>query len=380
MGMVGGGPGSLIGIVHYRAAVLDGQVRLVCGAFSSDPARSRETGKQYFLPPERVYDSWGEMIDTEKNLPEEDRMELLCVVTPNDLHFAPSMKALESGIHVVCDKPLSFSLQEAREMVHKVEETGLLFALTYPYIAYPMVVEARERVLAGELGTVRKVLVEYPQGWLSDPIEKEGHRQASWRTDPARSGPGGALADIGVHALNLAEYVTGLEVTGVFADLAGVVRGRQLDDDGNFLLRFSNGSRGMMFATQIAAGEENDVNIRVWGEKGGLEWHHHDPSCLLLKINGKPLNILRAGHPEYLSGAAMDHSRLPGGHPEGFIEAFANIYRNVAGCIGKIREGRSLSSRDKNFPDIYQGLRGMLFQDAAVRSSREGKWITLESR
>lgn len=380
MGMVGGGPGSLIGKVHTMGAMLDGQISLVCGAFSSDPEQSEIRGREYFLPWERIYPTWQEMINREKDLPEGERMDFLCIATPNHLHYDPARMALENGFHVVCDKPLTHTVKDASRLVSLVEETGLLFAMTYPYVAYPMVKEARARVGNGELGNIRKVVVEYPQGWLSAPVEKTGNRQALWRTDPGRSGPGGAIADIGVHAFYLAEYVTGLKVTDLIADLHRVVPGRRLDDDGNILLRFSNDAGGILFATQIAAGEENDVNIRVWGEKGGLEWHHHDPNRLIIKIEGVPARVLRPGHSEALSSGAMYASRLPAGHPEGYIEAFANIYRQVAACIRARHMGADPSPEESDFPDVYAGLRGMLFQEAALASSAGKKWVSMPAK
>ncbi len=378
--MVGGGPGSLIGKVHTMGAMLDGQISLVCGAFSSNPEQSEIRGLEYFLPRERIYPAWQEMIKREKELSEGERMDFLCIATPNHLHYDPALMALENGFHVVCDKPLTHTVEDARRLVSLVEETGLLFAMTYPYVAYPMVKEARARAGNGQLGKIRKVVVEYPQGWLSVPVEKTGNRQALWRTDPERSGPGGAMADIGVHAFYLTEYVTGLKVTDLMADLNRVVPGRRLDDDGNVLLRFSNGAGGTLFATQIAAGEENDVNIRVWGEKGGLEWHHHDPNRLILKIEGEPVRVLRPGHSEYLSSGAMYASRLPAGHPEGYIEAFANIYRQVAASIRARYTGTDLSPEESDFPDVYAGLRGMLFQEAVLASSAGRKWVSIPGK
>ena len=375
MGMVGGGPGSFIGAVHYYAAVLDGKIELVCGSFSSDSQKSMITGTRYFLDPSRIYPTYREMMTRERDLPEHRRMDLVSIVTPNHLHFEPARLALENGFHVVCDKPLCHTTREAGELVKLTEKTGLIFALTYPYISYPVVKEARVMIDSGALGKIRKVVVEYPQGWLSERLEITDNKQAGWRGDPARSGRCGAMADIGVHALNLAEYVTSLKVTELFADLSRVVPGRVLDDDGNILVRFSNGANGIMFATQIAAGEENDVNIRVWGEKGGLEWHHRDPNTLIHKIPGRPAQIIRAGHHEYLSSLARHNTRIVAGHPEGFVEAFANIYRNVASLIQARMAGTTPAKDDLDYPDIYAGLRGMIFQYLVVESSEKKKWI-----
>ncbi len=375
MGMVGGGPGSFIGVVHYNAAVLDGQIQLVCGAFSSDPSKSRETGEKYYLDPARTYGSYQEMIDKEKALPEGERMDFLCIVTPNHLHYEPAWLALKNGFHVVSDKPLTLNSDEARELVRLTEETGLLFAVTHPYVAYPLVQEAKKLIRNGVLGNIRKVISEYPQGWLSTPLEKTDNKQADWRSDPARSGPGGAIADIGTHALIMAEFVTGLKVTELCADLTTFVADRHLDDDSNILLRFENGAKGILFATQIAAGEENDSSIRVYGDKGGIEWHQHDPNKLFLKMLDEPIKIIRAGHPEYLSEIARYNTRLPFGHPEGLIEAFANIYRNVAVCLQHRLDGEKPPALSNDFPTVYDGLRGMLFQETVVESSAKQQWV-----
>jgi len=374
MGMVGGGPGSFIGIVHFNAAILDGQIELVCGAFSSSPEKSEITGKQYYLDPERVYDSYQEMFEREKELPQDKRMDMVCIVTPNHLHYEPAIMALENGFHVVCDKPLTLNTQEARELVKMVEESGLFFAVTHAYTGYPMVKEARNLIEQNALGEIRKVVVEYPQGWLTLPLEREDNMQAVWRADPKRSGKAGAMADIGTHALNLAEYISGLSVTQVCADLSRVVEGRILDDDGNVLIRFDNGARGLLFASQISAGEENDLNIKIYGEKGGMEWHQMDPNKLIIKWLMKPDEIRRAGN-DYLSEIAAYNTRLPFGHPEGLIEAFANIYRNVATCIQHYLDNTIPPAEANDFPDVYDGLRGMQFIDAVVASNEsDRKW------
>ncbi len=377
MGMIGGGPGSFIGIVHYNAAVLDGQIELVCGTFSSDPGKSKITGESYFLPNNRIYRDYKEMIRREAALPEGDRMDLVCIVTPNHLHYEPAKLALEAGFHVVCDKPLTTETEHARELADLTEKTAKVFALTHPYIEYPLVKEARLMIREGKIGKIRKVVVEYPQGWLSTPLEKTDNKQAGWRSDPKQSGKCGAMADIGTHAFNLAETVTGLRVTELYAHLHRVVEGRKLDDDGNVLLHFENGANGLMFATQIAAGEENDVNFRIYGEKGSLEWHQHDPNRLLLKWLEKPAEVYRAGHDEYLSETAMHNTRLPFGHPEGLIEAFANLYKNVANCIRAGDQWKTLPEKDRDFATVHDGLRGMLFLDAVLDSSAKNVWVTI---
>jgi predicted dehydrogenase len=374
MGMAGGGPGSFIGIVHFNGAVLDGQIDLVCGAFSSDPEKSKITGEQYYLAPERAYGSYQEMIEKEKLLPEGVRMDFLCIATPNHVHYEPAKLALENGFHVVSDKPLTYNTEEAEKLVKLVEKTGLIFAVTHAYTGYPMVKEARKFVQDGHLGKIRKIVVEYPQGWLTTPLEETDNIQASWRTDPARSGKAGCMGDIGTHALNLAEYISGLKVTELCADLSTFVPGRKLDDDGNVLVHYDNGARGILFASQIAAGEENDLNIRVYGEKGGIRWYQMEPNTLIIKWLDKPVEIRRAGN-SYLSSIAGYNTRLPFGHPEGLIEAFANIYRNVAACIQHRLEGTKPPPEALDFPTVYDGLRGMKFIDKLIESNEnEHKW------
>lgn len=376
MGMVGGGPGSFIGKIHFNAAMLDGQIELVCGAFSSDPGKSMITGREYFLDPSRTYHSWQEMIRSEARLPEGERMDLLCIVTPNHLHAEPALLALENGFHVICDKPLAHSSTEAVHLAEKVRQSGLVFALTHAYASYPMVKEARHVVATGRLGTIRKVVAEYPQGWLSEPLEKADNRQAAWRTDPKRSGPSGCMGDIGTHAFHLAEYITGLQVTELCADLSSFVEGRALDDDGNVLLRFGNGARGVLYASQISAGEENGLKIRVYGEKGGLEWTQTDPNSLWLKWPDRPVELLRTGS-GYLSPIALYNTRMPAGHPEGLIEAFANIYRNTATTIRHWIDGSKAPLEALDFPGIEDGVRGMRFIDLLLESSaKKDKWTS----
>lgn len=377
MGMVGGGPGSFIGIIHFNGAVLDGQIQIVCGAFSSDPEKSLATGKSYYLPEERIYGSYQEMIEKERKLPEGERMDFLCIATPNHVHFGPARMALEHGFHVVSDKPLTYTTEEARELVAMVKKTGLIFAVTHAYTGYPLVKEAREMIRTGELGKIRKVVSEYPQGWLSDPIERENQTQASWRTDPRRSGKSGCMGDIGTHALNLAEYVTGLKVKELCADLSTMVKGRLLDDDGNVLVRYDNGARGIIYASQVSAGEENGLRIRVYGEKGGIEWVQAEPNRMEVKWPDRPMEVKKPGN-GYLSALAQYNTRMPAGHPEGLIEAFANIYRNVATCIQCRIEGTEPPEEALDFPDVFDGLRGMQFIDKLIESSgSDRKWVEL---
>lgn len=374
MGMVGGGPGSFIGHVHFMAAMLDGQIELVCGSFSSNPGKSKITGAGYYLEPERIYLSYQEMISKEAKLPKGVRMDFLCIVTPNHLHFDPARLAMENGFHVVCDKPLSLNSDEAEIMVRIKDETGMLFVLTHTYTGYPMVKEARKLIQDGELGKIRKVVVEYPQGWLSEPLEQTDHVQASWRGDPSRSGKTCCVGDIGTHAFHLAEYVTGLETVRLMADLSTHVPKRVLDDDANMLLQFNGGARGVLYASQISAGEENAVRLRVYGEKGGIEFNQMEPNTLIIKWLDRPMEVRRTGT-GFVSDIAAYNTRIPAGHPEGYLEAFANIYRNAATCIQHKLEGTEPPEEAKDFPTIYEGLRGMKFVDKAVESSEKQVWV-----
>lgn len=378
MGMIGGGISSSIGPIHRIAANLDGQIELVCGVFSSNHENSIKTGKSLFLNNERIYASFQEMIERELLLPTTERMDFVSIVTPNHLHFAPAKLALENGFHVICDKPATFDLKEALELEKIIQKTGKLFALTHTYSGYPMVKEAKDMIESGKLGTIRKVIVQYPQGWLAKQLEKQGNKQAEWRTDPERSGISGCMADIGIHAQNLAEYVTGLKITEVCADLSSFVDGRILDDDGSVLFRMENGVKGILHATQIAAGEENNINISVYGEKGSLQWQHEDNNTLKLKWDGKPAQLLRTGGGmEYLSKVAQVHARVAAGHPEGYLEAFANIYRNFAYAIQACKLGGNQNEL-YDFPSIKEGIRGMLFIEKVVESSQSStKWIKM---
>ena len=373
MGMVGGTLDAFIGGVHRRAAIMDGEIELVCGAFSSNPEKSKATGKALYLPDNRVYADYEEMIRKEKELPEGERMDFVCIVTPNFVHFGPTKLALQNGFHVVCDKPITLNTQEAEEIAVLVESTGLLFCLTHTYTGYPMVKEAKAMIAAGAIGKVRKVIVEYPQGWLSSFVEGQGtNKQAEWRTDPARSGLAGGLGDIGTHAENLAEYVTGLTITQLCADLTIFVEGRLLDDDANVLLRFNNGAKGILQNSQIANGEENDLNIRVYGETGGLEWNQMEPNTLIHKTN-QGTRLVRTGVGN-LSKAAQVHTRVPAGHPEGYFEAFANLYRNFALHLRARLEGTTIDPV-YDFPTEKDGLRGMKFIDTVIASDKSDlKW------
>src|SRR4051812_19076127 len=328
-GMVGGGRGAFIGAVHRIAAAMDQQIELVCGAFSSDPERSKASGCDLFLPANRCYGTFEEMIKAESKLPADQRMDFISIVTPNHMHFPPAKMALENGFHVLSDKPATFDLAESKQLAEIVKKSGLLYGLTHNYTGYPLVKEARDLIRAGKLGKIRKVVVEYPQGWLATRIEESGQKQAAWRTDPKRSGAAGCVGDIGTHAENLAEYITGLKISELAADLTTFVKGRKLDDDGNILLRFKGGAKGVLMASQISVGEENNLAIRVYGETGGLEWHQNEPNTLLVKYLDKPMEVWRTGN-GYLSEAAKGATRTPPSHPEGYLEAFANVYKNFS--------------------------------------------------
>ena len=375
MGMVGGGRGAFIGGVHRMAAALDGHIDLVCGAFSSDSEKSRLSGQDLYLPEDRVYDSYSQMILTEKELPVGVRMDFVSIVTPNHMHFGPAKMALENGFHVVCDKPLCLSIKEAEELVDLVNKTGLIFALTHNYTGYPMVKQGKAMIRKGALGHIRKVVVEYPQGWLSTLLEADANaKQAIWRTDPNQSGAAGSMGDIGTHAENLAEYITGLKISEMCADLSIFVPGRKLDDDGNVLLRFENGAKGVLHASQICNGEENNLNIRVYGEKGGIAWRQMEPNTLTVMYQDKPSTIFRTGWAG-LEREAIAHTRIPAGHPEGYLEAFANIYRNFAFCIQARLSGEEVDPLYTDFPSIEDGLRGMNFVEKVVAS--KGEWIKM---
>lgn len=377
VGMVGGGRGAFIGAVHRMAMAIDGQIELVCGAFSSNAEKSKASGEDLYLDPSRVYANYREMIETEAGLPADMRMDAVSIVTPNHVHFGPAKMALEHGFHVVCDKPLCFSMAEAKELEMLVESSGLIFALTHNYTGYPMVKQAKEMIRHNELGKIRKVVVAYPQGWLSTRLETTDQKQAAWRTDPTKSGKAGAMGDIGTHAENLAEYITGLQISELCADISTLVEGRQLDDDGNVLLRFDNGARGILYASQISAGEENDLHIKVYGEKGGLEWYQMSPNTLRIKWLDRPMEVRRTGvGPLYPLSEA--NTRIPAGHPEGYLEAFANIYKNVAKCIQARLDGKEVDELYTDYPTVKDGVRGMHFIDKVIESGlSDQKWIKM---
>ena len=369
-GMVGGGRGAFIGSVHRIAAELDGQAAVVAGALSSDPLTARDSAAAWFL--ERAYTSYEEMARAEAA--QREGIDFVIVATPNHLHLPVARAFLAAGIHVICDKPLALDIAEGEELARLVAAGRSLFALSHNYTGYPAVREARERVRTGQLGEIRKVMVEYTQDWLMEPLESGGHKQASWRTDPQRAGVGGSVGDIGSHAANLLEFVTGEQIQAVCADLTSFVPGRRLDDDANMLIRFADGAKGTLVCSQIACGEENRLAFRVYGSRAALEWQQQEPNTLIHKPAGRPWELLRTGH-GYLSGAAQAATRIPPGHPEGYLEAFANIYRAFMSDVRRVAAGEAPR---RDYPGVYEGLRGLRFIAQAVASSRAGSvWMSV---
>ena len=377
MGMVGGGIDSFIGSIHRKAAVMDGQIDFIAGALSSSEKKARDSAKEQFLNENRSYGSWEEMLEKELILPESERIDFVSIVTPNHTHFSISKAFLESGFHVICDKPMTYSLAEAKQLVEIVQNSDSIFALTHNYTGYPMVKQARHMVNNGNLGKLIKVIVEYPQGWLLLPLENEGHKQADWRTDPLRSGVSNCMGDIGSHCENLVHYITGLKIKEVCADLMSLGE-RSLDNDGNVLLHFENGVSGVLHASQISVGEENNLNIRVYGDKASIEWHQETPNTLWYKTNDEPARLYKRGN-DYLCEAAKRATRLPAGHPESFIEAFANIYVNVANTIKSKILGTEPTQFDLDFPNVVDGVRGMAFIESIIESAKiDKKWYQIK--
>ncbi|MDG1805458.1 Gfo/Idh/MocA family oxidoreductase [Flavicella sp.] len=375
MGMIGGGTGSFIGDVHRKAASIDGMIELVCGAFSSTAEKSISSGKDLLLPADRCYSNFEEMIQKEKALPENIRMDFVAIVTPNHMHFPPAKLALENGFNVICDKPITLTLEEATELKTVIDKSGKTFALTHNYTGNSMVKQARAMIKNGDIGKVRKVQVQYLQGWLATSLEETGQKQAAWRVDPKRSGIGGALGDIGTHAENLTEYITGLKIDEIAADLGIFGKGRTLDDDGNILLRLENGAKGTLSISQIAVGEENNLAIKVYGEKGSIIWQQENPNELITKWLDEPVKTYTPNgnglYPE-----ALNVSRIPAGHPEGYLEAFATVYKNFANHLLSLENGETPKTPD--FPTVEDGIRGMQFIYAAVKSSNENSiWTKL---
>lgn len=377
-GMIGGGQGAFIGAVHRIAAQMDGQAELVAGAFSSDPARSQASGADLYLDPARVYGSYVEMAEAEAARPAAERLDFIVIVTPNHQHFPPAKLFLEKGFNVVCDKPVTFNLKEARDLQKIITRSGKVFALTHNYTGNVMVKQARQLVRSGKLGEIRKVIVEYPQGWLSTHLEASGQKQAGWRTDPKRSGAAGCMGDIGTHAENLARYITGLHLAELCADLTTFVPGRLLDDDGNVLLRFVGGAKGILHSSQISVGDENNLNIRVYGTKAALEWHQEFPNELVVKFPDQPRQIWRRGN-GYLAPELSAFTRIPAGHPEGYLEAFGNIYLEAFKAIRAEVSGKKIP-KNLDYPTIADGVEGMLFIDTVVKSSAKGaRWVKFPS-
>lgn len=373
--MIGGGKDAFIGAIHRIAANTDGLIELVCGALSIDKTIAADSGRSLFLPLDRIYSTYEEMLKKEVELPPEKRMDFVTIVTPNFAHFAPAIACLENGFHVVIEKPITITLDEAKQLKIKRDETGLLLCLTHTYSGYPMVKEARQLVKRGAIGKIRKIYVEYKQGWLSKLSEREGNAQAAWRTDPGKAGKSGVMGDIGTHAAHLSEYISGLHITQLCAQLNTVVDGRALDDDGSVLLKFENDATGVLIATQVAAGEENNLSVKIYGEKGGIEWQQQEPNTLLVKWADKPAEIFRAGS-AYLSAVAKNNCRTPAGHPEGYLEAFANIYKNFALTLSAKINKTELLNEVIDFPSVEDGIRGMAFIESAVASSNsEKKWM-----
>jgi predicted dehydrogenase len=376
MGMIGGGQGSFIGAVHRIAAAIDGQIELVAGVFSRDWENTSETGRQLYLDPSRIYGNYREMAAAEAKLPADKRIDFVSIVTPNNAHAGPARTFLDAGFHVVCDKPLALTLEEAQDLVCAVERTRLVFALTHNYTAHPLVREARQLFQSGKMGTVRKVIVEYLQDWLVEPQEKRGSKQAGWRTNPKESGIGGAMGDIGTHALNLAEYVTGDRVTEICADKSIFLPDRVLDEDINALLRFQSGGKGVLSISQVATGEENGLTLRVYSSEASMSWAQENPNYLHIYRHGKPRETLTRGRSEYLSAGAMAATRVPWGHPEGYLEAFANIYNGAAEAIRRYIDGNPMPTEEYAFPTVYDGLRGMQFIYTAIESADQGAvWV-----
>jgi len=377
MGMVGGGPGAFIGEVHRKAARLDEGIELVSGAFDINPRKSKQMGKELCLDSKRVYNNYEEMIEKELALPEGERIDFVSICVPNNWHFPIAKAFLEAGFHVMCEKPMTLNVAEAKQLKEIVKKSRRVFGLMHNYTGYPMVKLARDMVKDGDIGKIRKIIVQYPQGWLATAVEKAGSQQAEWRTDPKQSGGAGCMGDIGTHAENLAEYITGLKIKEVCADLTTFVKGRRLDDDGNCLLKFSNGAKGILHASQISIGEENGLAIWVYGEEGSLEWHQEHPNYLYVKKPDSPVQTWRRGN-DYVgakSPAAGRGTRLPFGHPEAFFEAMGNVYGNFADCVRAKIAREKVDPLAKDFPDVNDGLRGMLFIDTVLASTKsKQKW------
>ena len=380
MGIVGGGQGSFIGRVHVTAAVLDNRAALVAGALSSDPARAKASASDYDIDPARAYGSFQEMFDAERKLPGDRRIDFVSIATPNHMHFPVAKAAVEAGFHVVCDKPLTLTLAEAEELAKVVAKSPVVFAVTHNYTGYPLVRQARQMILAGELGEIQAIRAEYIQGWLRTRLESEGQKQAAWRTDPAKSGAAGAFGDIGTHAYNLGRYMTGLLPESISANLKTFVPDRPLDDYGHAVIRYENGALGTVTASQISHGRENDLRIQIDGTLGSLEWHQEEPNRMLVRHNGKPHMIYtRDPGAPYMNEPGKAACRLPSGHPEAFFEAFANVYRAAFDAMAAAATGGAVERKDTVYPNIHDGVEGMYFIEQSVASSKaNGAWLPLK--
>lgn len=378
IGLIGGGPGSFIGAIHLSGALMDGMYELSAGAFSSNPEKSKIRGEELMVDSKRVYANYDEMFAKECDLPESERIDVVVIVTPNNFHFDPTVKALQHGFHVVLDKPLTLNYTEAKALYRAVKNSDKRFLLTHTYSGYPMIKQAKQMISEGQIGKIRKVYVEYPQGWLYKLLETENNKQAEWRTDPNRNGLAGCMGDIGTHAFHMAEYITGQKVSHLCADLYIKIDGRPIDDDGVVLLRFENGASGVLMASQTDTGCENNLKVRVYGEKGGLEWEQELNNSLTVRFPNQPAQIYRAGT-GYLGSLAQENTRTPAGHPEGYIEAFANLYRNFARCIFSEKAGQTPKTEWEDYPGVEDGIRGMAFIDHVLKSTASNvKWTPLE--
>ena len=381
MGMIGGGPGAFIGDVHRKASRLDGEIELVAGAFDIDPKKSKQMGRELALDAKRVYSDYKEMIKAELKLPLGERVDFVAVTTPNNWHYPIARDFLQAGFHVMCEKPMTMTSKEAKDLAKLVKKSKKVFGLMHNYTGYPMVKLARDMVKKNKLGKIRKIVVQYPQGWLATALEKTGQMQASWRTDPKQTGAGGCVGDIGTHAANLAEYISGLRITHICAELSTFVPGRKNDDDCNCLIKLTNGAGGILHASQISIGEENNLAIWVYGDKAALEWHQEHPNYLYYRPNGEPEQVWKRGN-DYvgaMSEAAGRNTRTPSGHPEAFLEAFANNYSNFCDAIKTVIDGKKPSVLALDFPDVEDGVRGMLFIETVVASSKsKTKWMAMK--
>lgn len=376
-GMVGGGPDGFFGAVHRKAAALDGEIELAAGAFSSSPEKSKAQGKELMLDPGRVYSSYKEMAEKEAALPEGERIDFVSIVTPNHLHHPIAKLFMEAGINIICDKPMTTTIEEAEDLCRITKASDMVFAVTYTYTGYPMVKQAKKLIMDGKLGKIRKVIVEYPQGWLTNPIEKEGSKQAVWRVDPDQAGISSCMGDLGTHIENMSGYITGLEMEEILADLSIFGPGRVLDDDGNVLVHYSNGARGILYASQISVGEENNLKFKVYGTEASLEWHQENPNYLYLRSGDGPEKVYKRGN-DYLEEIAKHNSRLPFGHPDAMIEALANIFVNASRTMLAKKEGKQPSEFDLDFPTVQDGARGIHFVHKTVESSKSRNWVNVK--